>query len=288
MCTLLFALFSGTTTQLSGVRCGLDWSAPSQPQRVQSSSMLTGDERLRDHYLDSVRDSILGLHLATPSIKPVLNNDLKQMPFDAFQRQRGGDWPAYGLSMIGRMRMDNLRALLEDVLDCGVPGSFVGKCGLPPNTTAADSREWSQSDFLRVPKSEVQSAFERFGLLDERVHFHKGFFRHALPAWWAQDKSPIAVLRLDGDMYESTMDELYNLWESISPGGYVIIDDWNIRVCRKAVTEFLARNKLDYKVTKIDEWGAWFQKLDATPIDHSWYQQFNGSRTSDDVKSGRR
>jgi hypothetical protein len=52
-------------------------------------------------------------------------------------------------------------------------------------------------------------------------------------------------------MYESTMDELYNLWDAVSPGGYVIIDDWSIKVCRKAITEFFSRNNLDYKITQV-------------------------------------
>lgn len=243
-------------------------------------------------------------------------NDVRQLPFNASKRARGNDSPEYGLSMIGQLRMNNLRTLLEDVLARNVPGSFV-ECGvwrggasifakavltahgaqrdvhlvdsfqgLPPPTTGNDHDWWSKWDYMRVSQEEVQSAFERFQLLDSRVHFHKGFFRYALPAWRAQDKSPIALLRMDGDMYESTTDELYNLWDSISPGGYVIIDDWGLPECQKAMKDFFDRNKLTMKVTQIDDYGAWLQKTDAASISHEWYQQFNNSRTEDDLKKG--
>jgi hypothetical protein len=243
-------------------------------------------------------------------------NNVSQLPFNASKRERGNDSPAYGLSMIGQLRMNNLRALLEDALDRDVPGAFV-ECGvwrggasifakailtaygaqrdvhlvdsfqgLPPPTTGNDHDWWSKWNYMRVSQQEVQSAFERFGLLDSRVHFHKGFFRYALPAWRAKDKGAIAVLRMDGDMYESTTDELYNLWDSISPGGYVIIDDWGLPECQKAMNDFFSRNKLNIKVTKIDDYGAWLQKMETGPIDHEWYKQFNNSRTNDDLKQG--
>ncbi|PRW61401.1 macrocin O-methyltransferase [Chlorella sorokiniana] len=313
MCLLLFVLFNGANSQSFGNTArGLEWSPSQQQQQVASTNEVA---RLRGRYLDAVRDSILGIHLATPGLKARLHNDLKQLPYDAAQRARGNDWPAYGVSMIGQLRMDNLRTLLEDVLAKGVLGSFV-ECGvwrggasifakavftahgaardvhlvdsfqgLPPNTTTEDVQDWSQADYLRVPQPEVQGNFERFNLLDKRVHFHKGYFRYALPTWRAQDKSPIAVLRLDGDMYESTMDELYNLWDAVSPGGYVIIDDWSVIACRKAITEFFSRNNLNYKITQIDDNGAWFQKTASGPIDHDWYAKFNSSRTSDDVQT---
>jgi hypothetical protein len=245
-----------------------------------------------------------------------MGNKFEPRPYRAQIRAQGSDWPAYGVSMIGKMRMDSLRTLLEDALAEGVPGSFV-ECGvwrggasifakavftahgaardvhlvdsfqgLPPNTTALDVQDWSQADYLRVPQPEVQSNFERFNLLDNRVHFHKGYFRYALPTWRAQDKSPIAVLRLDGDMYESTVDELYNLYDAVSPGGYIIIDDWSIKVCRKAVTEFFSRNNLNYEVVPIDNDAAWFRKTSTAPIDHDWYEEFNNSRTTADAQTG--
>jgi len=60
----------------------------------------------------------------------------------------------------------------------------------------------------------VKSAFERYNLLDEQVAFHEGYFRHSLPKLRKQliaQGASLALLRLDGDMFESTYDILYNL-----------------------------------------------------------------------------
>ena len=45
--------------------------------------------------------------------------------------------------------------------------------GLPPNTTSSDQMYWNEMTYLRVSQAEVRAGFERFGLLDDGVHFHK-------------------------------------------------------------------------------------------------------------------
>ena len=86
---------------------------------------------------------------------------------------------------------------------------------------------------LGVSFEQVRANFSRYGLLDERVHFLKGWFKDTFPA------APIerlAILRVDGDMYASTMDALTNLYGRVSVGGFVIIDDYGeIKTCRQAV-----------------------------------------------------
>ena len=56
--------------------------------------------------------------------------------------------------------------------------------GLPPNTTSADEMYWNEMSYIRVSLEEVRAGFERFGLLDDGVHFHKvsGLGRGQLPA----------------------------------------------------------------------------------------------------------
>ena len=76
---------------------------------------------------------------------------------------------------------------------------------------------------LAVPLERVQDNFRRYGLLDEQVRFLKGWFRDTLPT------APIerlAVLRLDGDLYESTIQALDGLYDKLSAGGFVIVDDY--------------------------------------------------------------
>ena len=76
---------------------------------------------------------------------------------------------------------------------------------------------------LAVSLDEVKANFGRYGLLDDQVRFLPGWFRDTLPT------APIerlAVLRLDGDLYESTIVALESLYPKLSPGGFVVVDDY--------------------------------------------------------------
>ena len=98
----------------------------------------------------------------------------------------------------------------------------------------------SQYDVLAVSLEQVQENFRRYGLLDGQVRFLKGYFRDTLPS------APIgrlAVLRLDGDLYESTIVALDSLYPKLSPGGFVIVDDYKVvPKCKPAVDDFRAEH----------------------------------------------
>jgi hypothetical protein len=104
----------------------------------------------------------------------------------------------------------------------------------------------------------VQENFRRYGLLDDRVQFLKGWFSETLP------RSPIerlAVLRVDGDLYESTMDALKNLYPKLSVGGYVIVDDvGSLPPCRKAVEDYRTAHQITSEVKRIDWTGVYWMK----------------------------
>jgi hypothetical protein len=71
----------------------------------------------------------------------------------------------------------------------------------------------------------------------------------------------LAVIRLDGDMYESTIDPLTHLYDRLSPGGWVIVDDyWAVEACRLAVHDFLAQRGIEPKFRQIDAIGVYFRK----------------------------
>jgi len=78
---------------------------------------------------------------------------------------------------------------------------------------------------------------------DARVHVTKGWFNESIPAVVAKI-GPIAFLRLDGDLYASTMDVLQLLYDKVNPDGLVYFDDWgSFNGCRRAIEDFrLARN----------------------------------------------
>jgi O-methyltransferase len=108
---------------------------------------------------------------------------------------------------------------------------------------------------LAVSSDQVRSNFDAYGLLDERVIFIEGLFKDTLPAL---RNERFAVLRLDGDMYESTMDSLKNLYDAVSIGGFIIIDDYGaIEARRRAVHDFRDRRGITEAIVEIDWTGVW-------------------------------
>jgi O-methyltransferase len=206
---------------------------------------------------------------------------------------KGLVWSSLGLTMIGTQRLQNLRYCLEHVIEEGIPGDLIetgvwrggatifmrailkafavtDRCvwvadsfeGLPrPNKDKypadANDRLYAESE-LAISLDEVQRNFARFGLLDAQVKFLKGWFRDTLPS------APIAslsLIRLDGDMYESTMDGLVHLYPKLSTGGYLIVDDFGaIPACRQAVEDFRSANKIAEDIKKIDWTGVYWRK----------------------------
>jgi O-methyltransferase len=218
---------------------------------------------------------------------------IRHVPFDQQVRAEGRDWPARAESMAGLRRLDNLQFCVTDVLRRGVPGDLIETGawrggvtifmraileaygdterqvwvadsfqGLPkpdPERWPAEAGDehWTV-DQLAVPLEEVQANFARYGLLDERVRFLPGWFKDSLPT------APIerlAVLRLDGDMYGSTMEALEALYPRLSPGGYVIVDDYGaIAQCKEAVTDFRAANDIIDPMETVDWTGVYWQR----------------------------
>lgn len=87
-----------------------------------------------------------------------------------------------------------------------------------------------------VSKEDFMAHLARYNSMTERVHILKGFFKDTLPT--APIKQ-IAFLRLDGDLYESTRDALTALYDKVSPGGAIYVDDYeSYGGCKQAVDEF--------------------------------------------------
>ncbi len=222
-------------------------------------------------------------------------NQLGQiLPFDEARRREGRDIPVQAHTMIGLRRLRHLRALAEDALLRRVEGDFVetgvwrgGACillagvlkahadsvrhvvvadsfeGLPPPDPRYSKDALSKFDFhlrpeLAVGLEEVRGNFERYDLLSEQVVFLKGFFRDTLPGY---PLGPIAVLRLDGDLYSSTMDALEHLYDRVSPGGYVIIDDYGVVIdARRATLDFRISREITAPMIAVDGDAIFWQK----------------------------
>ena len=217
---------------------------------------------------------------------------VKKLPYDPELRGRGHDWPARAETMIGLKRMANIRMAVESVLTDGVPGDLVetgvwrgGACifmrGILKAHGVTDRQVWACDSFEGLPApnpvlypadsidhhheypelaaglDQVKHNFRRYGLLDDQVTFLEGWFADTLPT---APINTIAVLRLDGDMYESTMQALEPLYPKLSPGGYCIIDDYQLDNCRAAVDEYRARLGIEDELVPIDLASAYWRK----------------------------
>lgn len=85
----------------------------------------------------------------------------------------------------------------------------------------------------------VLKNFTDFEINCPTLRLIKGWFQNTLPKF---KPVPIALLRLDGDLYESTAVCLHYLYQMVSVGGIVIIDDYALPGCRKAVHEYFGNN----------------------------------------------
>jgi hypothetical protein len=196
------------------------------------------------------------------------------------------------ISMLPLARFDNIETCVVDVIRRGVPGDLIETGVWRGGATifmgailktygVADRTVWVADSFEGLPEpdaakfplearahkgpmmtkgyrhfaaglEDVQRNFRAYGMLDGQVRFLKGWFKDTLPT------APIerlAVMRLDGDYYESTMDGLVNLYDKLSVGGYAIIDDYGEDTwtyCRKAVDEFRQARGIDDPLVRVD------------------------------------
>jgi O-methyltransferase len=206
-------------------------------------------------------------------------------------RHDGLYWPYYADTMMGFGRLEHLQHCVETVLREGIPGDLIetgvwrgGACilmrgvlaahgitdrkvyvadsfrGFPPVEEAQDVGDDPDESraYLAVSLETVRENFRRYGLLDEQVVFLEGWFKATLP------QAPIeqlAILRLDGDMYGSTMDALTALYPKLAPGGFCIVDDYGaIEACKQAVTDYRAAHGVATGIQTIDWTGVYWRK----------------------------
>ena len=108
-----------------------------------------------------------------------------------------------------------------------------------------------------LPKAPTSRLFV-CGLLDDRVLFLKGFFAETLPAAPVQK---IALLRLDGDLYASTVDALVALYPKLQRGGFCIVDDYyQFEECRQAIDEYRDEHGIDDELVRIDNCSVYWRR----------------------------
>jgi hypothetical protein len=207
-------------------------------------------------------------------------------------RENGLVYGLYADTMIGLKRLANIRMGIETALREGIEGDFIetgawrgGACifmravlaahsivdrkvyvadsfeGLPrPDTTrfpADAGDEHHLNRFLAVSLDDVKHNFAKYGLLDDQVVFLEGFFADTLPT---APITKLALLRLDGDMYGSTLDALTHLYPKLQPGGFCIIDDYDLQGARQAVDDFRMSQGVSSSLRAIDQSSVFWRK----------------------------
>ncbi len=208
------------------------------------------------------------------------------------ERMEGLDWPANAKTMIGYKRMSNIEECIRiineeeiegDLIETGVwrGGAVMFMKAVLNELNIKDKKVWVADSFQGLPKpkkkfaldklsnlhkqrilkvcrKDVEDNFRLYDLLDEQVEFLEGWFDRTLP------NAPIeklSLLRLDGDLYESTTIALESLYPKLSIGGFIIIDDFNaFQFCKKAVLDYRQANKINEDIIEIDKEAVFWRK----------------------------
>jgi O-methyltransferase len=113
---------------------------------------------------------------------------------------------------------------------------------------------------LAVSQETVKANFQKFGLLDDRVVFLPGWFEHTLPKAVKDGTiGVLSVIRLDGDMYSSTIQALEALYPRLATGGFCIVDDYALPGAKKATDDFRRAHGILDPIHTIDWTGVYWQ-----------------------------
>lgn len=238
------------------------------------------DESIRTSFFDN------NIFPSEEIINQILNSPVEP------KRLSGMDWPERAHTMVGLKRLDNLHECLDYVRENNIEGDFIetgvwrggasifiqcyNKCynmdrkvfvadsfeGLPiPNTEKypADSGDIHHTiDFLKITLETVQENFKLYNALDNNVIFLKGWFSDTLKD--NNQINKISLLRFDGDMYGSTIDVLDNIYHKVKENGVIIVDDYCLPNCVKAIGDFREKHHIIDEIKTVDACGVYWYK----------------------------
>lgn len=186
------------------------------------------------------------------------------------------------------LRLCALYRLSREIDRLSVPGDVV-ECGVYNGGSAAlmasnctrsplDRKIWLFDSFQGLPQptekdgqkaqaccwwchgdlSKVEEVFEKLSIPETRTRIVKGWFHDTFPSVDIQD---IALLHIDADWYESVKLCFERFYDSVRPGGFIVIDDYgHWEGARRATNEFLETRGINARLTKVDYTGRYFQK----------------------------
>jgi hypothetical protein len=208
------------------------------------------------------------------------------LPFSHERRWRGLDWPPIGHTMVGHLRLQNVRSALERVIHDRTPGDFVelgiwrgGVCVFaslvvqaydsPRHVFGFDAFKnfggyGKSSSYLAVSHTQVQHNFDKYGVHSSRYTLVPGYFNDTLPAF--KSDAPIAVLRMDGNFYDAHVTAFKYMYRRVSVGGILIFDDYGHKGIKRFWKDFQRANKFDDHMHEIDGNGGWYMKASSAPL----------------------
>lgn len=239
-------------------------------------------------YLELLKKVLIDLIYADVQEMPTFKTSA---PYQEDLRLAGRDFPRYAHTMMGLYRLNNLQFCIGEIIKDDIPGDLI-ECGvwrgggiifmlgmlkalgvqnrtvwaadsfegLPSPSNKLDERGYGNypHELLKVSLEQVQANIAKYDLLTEQVRFIEGWFKDSLP--FAPIES-LALLRADGDLYESTMDILANLYPKLSSGGFCIIDDYGaLKQCGEAVRDYREQQGIKEEMVWIDWTGIYWRK----------------------------
>jgi cephalosporin hydroxylase len=260
---------------------------------------LLGRALLDEHQLENevrIRYLLSCIQRGKPPVPAELRDPKRQRKAD-FQRlqaareagrsrdEAGDPIDAFPHTDMGRARLDHLQRCLDtvrtekvagDLVECGT-GRGGGAIFLRGYLAAYEMRfptVWVADRFfatgdddtdpelgaLRADLNLVRDAFERFELLDDRVRFVQGELDLTLPETPIEK---IALLRIGGGLGATTASAVEALYDRLSVGGFVLMDDYADPQCAKAVDELRERLGIDEPLERVDWAGVAWRKLHA-------------------------
>eukprot|EP00928_Gymnodinium_smaydae_P089810 TRINITY_DN73712_c0_g1_i1.p1 TRINITY_DN73712_c0_g1~~TRINITY_DN73712_c0_g1_i1.p1 ORF type:complete len:592 (+),score=54.39 TRINITY_DN73712_c0_g1_i1:180-1778(+) len=144
--------------------------------------------------------------------------------------------------------------------------------------------EWHRMSFFQVPMEDVSRNYGSLGMLSPNIVLVKGFFQSSLPGLRQQFLSSggkISILYGDGDMYESFMDILYNLYDFVSIGGYFVCDDCPAhKGAMQAILEFRRSHGITEPLRSFPKasQGRYWRKTRDVAVNRGFFERWSATR----------
>eukprot|EP00802_Teleaulax_amphioxeia_P006405 Tamp_06409.p1 GENE.Tamp_06409~~Tamp_06409.p1 ORF type:complete len:492 (+),score=79.04 Tamp_06409:1203-2678(+) len=215
-----------------------------------------------------------------------------------YAKDRAGETQVVARSMVGLQGLSDLQTFVEVILGQEVEGDLVetgvwqgGSCILMAAVLRANNdrkrKVWVMDSFegcpepdaesfpqdandkhhtfknLQVSVHKVTSNFADFGLESDQIELVRGWFHDSVFSDRVQAIEKLALLRLDGDLYQSTIEVLRGLYYKVAVGGFVVVDDWRLdgMQARSAVIDFHRECEIQETIHVGQDGLAWWRKL---------------------------